>query len=82
MKNTVSLCDSKVIMKGEFKKHVKKYRVRKKIKMIRWQTYNLRAQGKVERAYRILRRKFTLTYYIKIELAVNWVKYLPDNMKC
>ena len=74
-------------MKGEFKKHVKKYRVRKKIKMIRWQTYNLRAQGKVERAYRILRRKFTLTYYIKKELAVNWVKYLPwsiylDNMKC
>ena len=42
---------------GEFKKHVKKYRVRNKIKMKRCRPYNPKAKGKVKRFRRVLRSK-------------------------
>ena len=54
---------------------------RNKIKMIRCLPYNPKAQGKVERSHRVLRRKI---YYDLVEqkrTGVNWVKHLPD-MKC
>ena len=42
---------------GEFKKHVKEFCTTDKVKMVRCRRYHLKAQGKLERSYCVLRRK-------------------------
>lgn len=67
---------------GEFKKRVKAYCQRKKIKMIRCRPYNPKAQGKVERSHRVLRQKIDYDLFTQKKNGVNWVKNLPEYMKC
>ena len=67
---------------GEFKKHVKKYCEENKIKMVRCRPYNPKAQGKVERSHRVLRGKIYYDMMSQKKTGVNWVKNLPDYMKC
>ena len=67
---------------GEFKKDVKHYCKRNKIKMIRCRPYNPKAQGKVERSHRVLRNKIHYDMVQQRNTGVNWVKNLPNCMKC
>lgn len=67
---------------GEFKKDVEKFCEKKKIKMIRCRPYNPKAQGKVERSHRVLRRKIYYDLMKQKKTGVNWVKSLPEYMKC
>ena len=55
---------------------------RKRIKMIRCRPYNPKAQGKVERSHRILRNKIYYDMVKQKKTGVNWVKNLPEYMKC
>lgn len=67
---------------GEFKKHVAKFCKNNKIKMIRCRPYNPKAQGKVERSHRVLRRKIYYDLVKQRKTGVNWVENLPEYMKC
>ena len=53
-----------------------------KIKRIKCRPYNPKAQGKVERSYRVLRRKIYYDLIKQKKTGVNWVKCLPKYMKC
>ena len=66
----------------EFKKEVKSYCVKNKIKMIKCRPYHPQSQGKVERSHRVLRRKIYYDLMKQKKTGVNWVKCLPDYMKC
>ena len=50
--------------------------------MIRCRPYNPKAQGKVERSHRILRNKIYYDMVKQKKTGVNWVKNLPEYMKC
>ena len=67
---------------GEFRKDVQKYCKTNKIKMIRCRPYNPKAQGKVERSHRVLRNKIHYDMVQQRKTGVNWVKNLPNYMKC
>ena len=56
---------------GEFKKDVKQYCKRNKIKMIRSRPYNPKAQGKVERSHRVLRNKINYDMVKQCKTGVN-----------
>ena len=66
---------------GVFKKHVKKYCVRNKIKIIRCCPYSHKAHGKVERSHHVLQSKIYFDMLHQKRTGVNWVKNLPDYMK-
>ena len=59
---------------GGFKKHVKKYFVRNKIKMIRCYPYSPKTRGKVERSHRVLGSKIYFDMLHLKRTGVNWVK--------
>ena len=67
---------------GEFKKDVESYCKKNKIKMIKYHHYNIKAQGKVERSYRVLPQKIYYDLIKQKKTGVNWVKCLPKYMKC
>ena len=50
--------------------------------MIRCRPYNPKAQGKVERSYRVLRTKIHYDMVQQKRNGVNWVKNLQDYMNC
>ena len=63
-------------------KHIAK---KNKIKMVKCRPYNPKAQGKVDRSHRVLRRKNLRNFYDLIKqkkTRVNWIKCLPKYMKC
>ena len=67
---------------GEFKRPLKDCCKSRKTKMVNCRPYNPKARGKVERSHRSLRQK---TYYDLMQQKktdVNWVKSLPDYIKC
>ena len=66
---------------GEFKRQVKDYCKSRNIKMIN-RPYNPKTQGKVERSHRLLRLKIYYDLIQQKKTGVNWVKSLPDCMKC
>ena len=53
-----------------------------KIKMIKCRPYNPKAQEKVERPHRVLRRKIYYDLVKQKKTGVNWVKCLPKYRKC
>ena len=67
---------------GEFKKHVELFCPRRRIRMIRSRPYNPKAQGKVERSHRVIRTKIRFDLMRQKKVGVNWVKSLPEYMKC
>ena len=67
---------------GEFKKGVKQFCKGNKINMIKSRPYNPKAQGKVERSHRVLRKKIYYDMSKMKKNRVNWVKNLPMYMKC
>ena len=67
---------------GEFKKDVIKFCQAKKITMIKSRPYNPKAQGKVERSHRELRKKILYDMIVRKRNGVNWVRNLPSYMKC
>ena len=67
---------------GQPKKDVKQFCKRNKINMIKSRPYNPKAQAKVERSHRMLRKRI---YYDMIKMkknGVNWVSNLLMYMKC
>ena len=66
----------------EFKRQVKDYCKSRKIKMINCRRYNPKARGKVERSHRSLRQKIFYDLIQQKRTGVNWIKSLPDYMKC
>ena len=50
--------------------------------MIQSRPYNPRAQGKVERSHRVLRKKIAFDMLNQKRTGTNWVKNLPNCMKC
>ena len=65
----------------EFKVNVKRFCQKKKIKMMQSRPYNPRAQGKVERSHRVLRKKVAFDMLTQKHTGINWVKNLPNYMK-
>ena len=66
----------------QFKGNVKRFCQKKKIKMIQSRPYNTRAQGKVQRSHRVLKKKVALDMLTQKRTGINWVKNLPIYMKC
>ena len=50
--------------------------------MIRCRPYNPKVQGKVERSHRVLRQKIHYDMLRHKKTGINWVKHLPEYMKC
>ena len=50
--------------------------------MINCRSYNPKAQGKVERSHRSFRQNIYYDLIQQKKTGVNWVKSLPDYMKC
>ena len=50
--------------------------------MIKCRPYNPKAQEKVERPHRVLRRKIYYDLVKQKKTGVNWVKCLPKYRKC
>ena len=67
---------------GEFKRQVMDYCKSRKMKMINCRPYSPKAQCKVERSHRSLRQKVCYDLIRQKTTNVNWVKSLPDYMKC
>lgn len=65
----------------EFKGSVKSYCTKNKIRMVQSRPYNPKAQGKVERSHRALRKKMMYDLMTQKKSGVNWVKNLPQYMK-
>ena len=67
---------------GEFRKDVKQFCKRNKKNMIKSRPFISKAQGKVERSHRVVRKKI---YYDMMKMkknGVNWVTNLPTYMEC
>ena len=54
----------------------------KKINMIKCCPCNSKAQGKVERSHRVIRREIYYDLIKQKKTGVNWVKCLSKYMKC
>ena len=67
---------------GEFKCQVKDYCKSKKIEMINCCPYSPKAQGKIERSHRLSRQKIYHDLIQQKKIGVNWIKNLPDYVKC
>ena len=67
---------------GEFKKHVKQFCEKMKIKMVRCRPYHPQSQGKVERSHRVLRNKIHYDMSRNKKHGLNWAKELQDYAKC
>ena len=65
-----------------YKGQVKDYCKSKKIKMINCHLYSPKAQGKVGCSHCSLRQKIYYDLIQQEKKSVNWVKSLPDYMKC
>ena len=63
---------------GEFKKHVKKFCEKMKIKMVRYRRYHPQFKGKGERSHRVLRNKIHYDMSREKKHGVNWAKELQD----
>ena len=50
--------------------------------MVQSRPYNPRAQGKVEQSHRVLRSKMPFDMVTQTWSDTNWVKNLPNYMKC
>ena len=66
----------------EFKRYIKRFCQKNKIKMIQSRPYNLTAQGKVEHLHGVLRKKIAFDMLNQKCTGTNWVKNLPNYMKC
>ena len=66
---------------GEFKGKFEDYCRDSKIKMIKSRPYNPKAQGKVERSHRVLRKKILYDMLSQKNSGVNWVRNIPQYMK-
>ena len=65
-----------------YKGQVKDYCKSKKIKMISCHLYSPKAQGKAGRSHCSLRQKIYYDLIQQEKKSINWVKSLPDYMKC
>ena len=65
---------------GELKRQVKDNCKSREIKMINCRPY--KAQGNVERSRRSLRQRYNMISYNRKKTGANWVKNLPNYMKC
>ena len=66
----------------EFKRSAKRFCRMKKIRRIQSRPYNPRAQGKVEQSDRVQRNKISFDMVTQIRSVTNWIKNLPNYMKC
>ena len=66
----------------ELKRQVNGYCKSRKIKMINCRLHNPKAQDKLERSHCSLRQKIYYDLIQQKKASVNWVKSLPDYIKC
>ena len=66
---------------GEFKGIFEDYCRDSKIKMIKSRLYNPKAEGKVERSHRVVRKKTLYNMLSQKNSGINWVRNIPQYMK-
>ena len=66
----------------KLKGSVKQFHRMKKIRMVQSRPYNSRDRGKVEWSHRVMRNKILFDMVAQIRSDTNWVKDLPNYMKC